>query len=350
MRGHGRERTPLCASAQGDSFSQGKPRLQWCKEVEGGHMQTLKKLVCVHLDVHLWGARKKLSIDDLKKVDTGSIPPETLASLGSKRIFPKEPLQPLHAIKKRAERLCLAGGTRFMGGVAVPAAKKTDIASTLDELQRQFQSEVDKLMSHYDSALDDFVADFPEWEYMLRDAVLSSAEVREKFAFNFYLFDISVPEGMHETDSHLSDAVHGLAGQVLHEVAVTAREMLKNTLADRESVSALALKTVKGMYGKLIAMSFLDRRLAATAARLEKLIDSLPPKGKIEGAEFHRLTAIVKVLADPDRSIDPDNLPALDGRPNVVPITTTRAQVTYATARGPIQKPRPAQFGQSAYI
>ncbi len=47
------------------------------------NITVLQQLLVVNLDVHIWSARKKLTAVDLS--DT-NLPPEELASLGSKRI------------------------------------------------------------------------------------------------------------------------------------------------------------------------------------------------------------------------------------------------------------------------
>ncbi|MHB8714311.1 MAG: DUF3150 domain-containing protein, partial [Trichloromonadaceae bacterium] len=77
----------------------------------------------VDLEIRLWTARKKLTVADLKLADGSELPPEKLASLGSKRVMNPEALAPFARLKRRAERESLAVGTRFIGGYAVPKEK-----------------------------------------------------------------------------------------------------------------------------------------------------------------------------------------------------------------------------------
>ena len=80
--------------------------------------EILSKLVVVSLSISLWTGRKKLSPEDLG-LDFSKLPPEKLATLGSKKICDPEKLAVFSALKRRAERQCEAVGVRFLGGYAI---------------------------------------------------------------------------------------------------------------------------------------------------------------------------------------------------------------------------------------
>ena len=63
------------------------------------NFEVLDKIVALNLDVTLWTGRKKLEAQDLGGVN---LPPEDLASLGSKRIADPEKLKVFSTIKCRA--------------------------------------------------------------------------------------------------------------------------------------------------------------------------------------------------------------------------------------------------------
>ena len=80
----------------------------------------LDQMVLVKVDATIYGARKKLKVEDLMLVDGSKLPPEDLASLGSKRLLDPDQLSVFNRLKKEAERICLRIGTRFLGGYAIP--------------------------------------------------------------------------------------------------------------------------------------------------------------------------------------------------------------------------------------
>jgi hypothetical protein len=127
------------------------------------------RLALVCLDVRIWSGRKKLRAEDLK---LGThVPPQDLVSLGSKRVCDPEALRVFHNTKKAAERACLAVGTRFLGGFAVPAERTAAVADALAGLKETFDRETRALLSDYDRALDAWIASLPAWEEPIRRAI-----------------------------------------------------------------------------------------------------------------------------------------------------------------------------------
>src|SRR5690606_6491410 len=112
-------------------------------------MNELKNVVVLQLDVHTWTGRKKLSKADLKNVTDEQIPPDTLASLGSKRISNPDELLWQERLKARAERACLAVGTRFLGGYAVPVAKLDELVNELTSIRDEWNVAKEEFLDNY---------------------------------------------------------------------------------------------------------------------------------------------------------------------------------------------------------
>ena len=83
----------------------------------------LENISILILSVSLWSGRKKLRPEDLRLADGSELPPDKLATLGSKRVMNPAALTPFASYKSRAERAVLSVGTRFLGGYAVPVGK-----------------------------------------------------------------------------------------------------------------------------------------------------------------------------------------------------------------------------------
>ena len=110
----------------------------------------LKSILAVNLDVNIWSARRKLfQPGDFVHSE---LPPEKLASLGSKRICNPSDLKVFSTLKARAVNVLDKSGVRFLGGWAIPEAKAAEIVNGLDLIAEEFKIAKDKFMKNYDQA------------------------------------------------------------------------------------------------------------------------------------------------------------------------------------------------------
>ena len=93
-------------------------------------IRILDNLLALNLDISLWSARKKMTVEDFGGAE---LPPEDLASLGSKRIADPSSLKIFSTLKARAFSFLDRHGVRFMSGWAgtgghprrIPAGKRS---------------------------------------------------------------------------------------------------------------------------------------------------------------------------------------------------------------------------------
>ena len=83
-------------------------------------IKVLDNLLALNLNVNLWSARKKMVLEDFGGAE---LPPEDLASLGSKRIADPNSLKVFSTLKARAFNYLDRHGIRFMSGWAIPEDK-----------------------------------------------------------------------------------------------------------------------------------------------------------------------------------------------------------------------------------
>ena len=98
-------------------------------------IKVLDSLLALHLEVNIWTARKKLSPEDFAGA---TLPPEDLASLGSKRICDPEDLRIFGTLKSRAVSLLDRHGVRFLGGWAIPLDQAEWTVSELEQILHDF--------------------------------------------------------------------------------------------------------------------------------------------------------------------------------------------------------------------
>ena len=185
-------------------------------------MQVLDRLVAVNLDVRIWSGRKKLTAEDLSL--GADVPPEDLVSLGSKRVCDPESIKVFHRLKKQAERVCLTGGMRFLGGYAIPEDRTETVAAELDALGETFAQERATFVAGYGQAIEDWIALHPQWEAAIRKAVDPASVVESRLGFGYQLYRIAPAENA----GNLAEQVEGLGDTLFGEVARIARELDKS--------------------------------------------------------------------------------------------------------------------------
>ena len=121
------------------------------------------QLMFVNVDITNWSGKKTLTPEDLG-LDRSQLPPETLVSLGDKQLVDPEALKAFGSIRSAARRLCLAVGTRFLGGYAVPVAKAPALLAELDRLGQRYQDARTAFLAGYDMQLAAWTQQQPpEW-------------------------------------------------------------------------------------------------------------------------------------------------------------------------------------------
>ena len=98
-------------------------------------LQVLDNILALNLNITLWSARKKLTAEDFGGVE---LPPDDLASLGSKKICDPARLNVFTKLKARAFSLLDKHGVRFLSGWAIPEDQAGDIIQGLCEIRDEF--------------------------------------------------------------------------------------------------------------------------------------------------------------------------------------------------------------------
>ncbi len=259
--------------------------------------QVLDRLVAVNLDVRIWSGRKKLTAEDLSL--GAEVPPEDLVSLGSKRICDPEPIKVFHRLKQQAERICLTGGMRFLGGYAIPQERTETVAAELDALGEAFARERTTFVAGYGRAVEDWIALHPQWEAAIRKAVDPASLVASRLAFGYQLYRIAPAE----VAGSLAEQVQGLGDTLFGEVARTARE-LDRSFTGKDGLSQRALSTFRRIREKLGCLAFVDYRVQPVLDSLEDWLARVPTKGSIAGALFNEGFGLMLLVSDPQRMSD----------------------------------------------
>lgn len=267
-------------------------------------LHKLSKVVCIHLDFNLWSARRKLDRNDLKIID-GEVPPDDLASLGSKKICNPEDIADFMNLKKEAERKCAKVGVKFLGGFAVPEDKAADLGAELDAIVAKFYAVKSTFLSKYDNLIKDWVKKHPGWESIISNAALDRNTVDGKIHARWQAFKILEADQTDVTattlNKGLATAASGLAGQMYAEIAKAAEDLASISLNGRDRVTQKILSPIRTIRDKLEGLAFLDRRVQPLVDTIEHVLDQLPQAGHIDGLALVALQGLVFILSDEGR-------------------------------------------------
>lgn len=264
-------------------------------------IKVLDSLLALHLEVNIWTARKKLSPEDFAGA---TLPPEDLASLGSKRVCDPEALRVFGTLKARAVSLLDRHGVRFLGGWAIPESQADAIVTELEQILQDFNAAKEDFLSRYDESVRDWIAKHAGWEQIIADSTVSADYVRSRMGFIWRLYRIVPPDPADPVMEGLKDEVVSLGQTLFGEVSKAATEAWHKCFAGKTEITRKALSPLRTIHQKLAGLSFVEPRVSPVADLIHTAFEHLPKRGRIEGANLLMLQGLVSLLRDTDALIE----------------------------------------------
>ena len=260
-------------------------------------MTILNSLVAVKLDVNIWSARCKLKEDDFTHAE---LPPEGLASLGSKKICNPKDLRIFGTIKARAVSLLERYGVRFLGGWAVPEKKVPEIMKILEKFAHEFTQEKNKFMASYDQNIQDWIANNTGWEQIIADSVVSASYVEKRIQFSWQMFKVAKPKQRHQQmeNNGLNNEVENLGNTLFEEIAKSAKDTWNKSYKGKKDITRKALSPLRTMHSKLSDLAFIEPKVAPVADLIKAALDKVPSRGLVDGGSLLMLQGLVALLSD----------------------------------------------------
>lgn len=224
---------------------------------------------CVRLDVSIWTARAKLRREDLPNAD--DLPPEALASMGSKRLFDPVKLRVFNTLKARAISLLDRHGVRFLGGWCIRQDLLPELDRGLNDIRTDFMDALRSFLQDYEYDVDQWLQQFPDWRHILNPVIPSAGELNRRFSFSWQMYKID-PETTSSEGNNLMATIHGLADKALEEVLRMARETYDECFKDKEVVTKKAFRPVHTMLQKLDTLTYLHPNLLGLQAVLTQAV------------------------------------------------------------------------------
>jgi hypothetical protein len=258
-------------------------------------INVLERLVAVNLDIRIWTARKKLLPLDLGGTQ---LPPEDLASLGSKKVCNPEDLKRFYTLKARANTLLERHGIRFLNGWVVPDSGIQSISDELALIRTEFNTTKEDFLQRYDYSVQEWIAKHPQWSSIIANSTVSEEYVRSRLDFRWHMFKVTMPSEVSIQDN-LTEDVKRLDSALFDEVAKCASEAWKHCYLGKTEITRKALSPLKVMYEKLIGLSFIEPKVAPVAELINTALNSIPKRGAISGSILIMLQGLLALLQNP---------------------------------------------------
>ena len=229
----------------------------------------LNQLAMVRLDVTIWGGRARLNRSDLQ--DSRNLPPQAMATLGSKKLFDPTQLRVFNTLKARAVRFLDCNGTRFLGGWATDEDKLGTINTELENVRQEFNQAVAAFLLGYESGVQEWAANFPEYERILLQAVPSLHAMTRKFGFAWQTFKVT-PVAQDTEGNNLTDVIDDLNNTAMQEVADMIKDIYEQTFKGRTTITRKQFRPFNNLMSKLQSLSFIDPQYSGLHDLLNGLV------------------------------------------------------------------------------
>lgn len=253
----------------------------------------LDKVVLINLDVHCWTGRRKLDKMDIR----GEVPPETLASLGTKAIVDPKKVAPFDSAKRRAERLCAAKGIRLMGAYAIPVDMVDKLEDELMDIQDEFYAKKQEFLKAYRSDVMSWIEEQGEWKDIILNAIVPPERIEKQLQFDWQIFHIA-PVAGDTRDGGTSSKVESMGSQLVREITEEANRIWVKSFLMKTKVPNRSLEPIKALHQKMDSLAFLDPKADAIAGLMKKAIDSTSNIPVITGEKLTVLFGLLLVLSN----------------------------------------------------
>ena len=261
----------------------------------GLELKLQDKGVLLNLDISIWTGCKKLTAKDFGMA-ADMLPPGKLASLGQKKVFNPNLLDPFKKLRYETRNFIERYSLPFANGFIYPRDCMDLIDNYLQEQKDIFNASKAVFLADYEANLDEWLleAENATWRHLIANSMVDVSYVARRFGFNWYAcyFNPANKSG------DMEDAVTNLPGLVFTDVVETAQSLLK-TAKEKGAyqTNQKAIPPFERLRDKLSRMRFFNPKAATLAKGMTLVLDSLPAAGNIEGAEFQKLMNMTNSLS-----------------------------------------------------
>lgn len=258
------------------------------------NLPILKDLVIVQLKVSGFTGKKKLKRSEIK----GEVPPEELATTGSKRTIDPRAISYFDACKRRAERFLAKNGIRILGGYGIPVKEMKRVSDELNAIKGSFYEAKTHFLNDYDSLVRDWIDASGEWADIIRNDITDKSYIEKQLGFSFFAYNI-LPTGVEGADDGVLDEIDDIGFILRKEICEEATEIYKKSIQMKVSIVQKTLNPVKALRDKMKNLGFISENVNALSLVFDEVLDILAPMSKIENRELIMLSNLLRALSKP---------------------------------------------------
>lgn len=266
----------------------------------------LQQVVLIQVQTHIWSASQALKPGDLEKVKATDLPPNHVASLGSKKLIDVTELNVFHTLKRAAQRVLETYGIEFMGGFAIPCTKIKEVQEALDVIEKKFIAAKEQFIKDYPDHLQNWIALNPTWERALTAKPVPVDKVSAGISFDWLATHVTEPKGKHAKllARGFHKEVDSLSDKLFKEIATEAESILEDSFYGKDKVPQKCITRVSALETKLTDLGFLNTATTPLSSLIAYIRSLLPPNGFIEGYCFSALYQTLELLKSTEKSME----------------------------------------------
>lgn len=217
----------------------------------------------INLDISIWTGKARLQRDE---VDDSALPPEELATLGSKKLFDPNKLRKFYGVKSSAFATCNKYGVKFLGGWQVDDAYLPELINKLSAYRSTWDTLLSNFLASYQTDCQDWLAQNSQWANILANSMPRQSEIAKRFNFGWQTYNV-IPAPTNANGDQTQDELSAVPTRAIEKMA---REIgaIVDTFAPGKTFRAAALRRVAGMCH---ALSFSSPEVVKLGEILEKL-------------------------------------------------------------------------------
>ncbi|WP_448205416.1 DUF3150 domain-containing protein [Azospirillum sp. sgz302134] len=263
----------------------------------------LKDVDIFAIDVDAWSGTKVIDRAELLRAGA-KLPPQLLASGGTKNVFDPQDLTRFNTFRRQGDRALEAVGVKvpLLGAYAVPKAAADALERELKTIKKRFYDYLEnEFFANFEAKKRKWISKWPEHEAFILNSIDPEEVIRHKFKFAIGRFQLTSENLVGDTD--IVQEVTKVSDRLLDEIAADADELFKvleGRMTER-TVQRRSLNRLERIRRKLFGFGFIDHAVIPMVEAIDKLIHRLPQEGMIAPEDFMEALAITLILCDPDK-------------------------------------------------
>lgn len=199
----------------------------------------------INLDVSIWTGKARLRRGE---VDDSDMPPEEVATLGSKKLFDQNKLRSFRGIKSAAFAACNRYGVKFLSGWLVDNQYLPELTKKLAVYKDRWDEDLRAFCLSYKSDVEEWLEKNEEWRNMLSSSIPRQSEIAKRFNFGWQTFRVTpAPTNANgdQTEEEMGElptrAMEKMAKELAEAAPVTKNDVLKTSTLRRLAALCEAL-------------------------------------------------------------------------------------------------------------